>query len=111
MKEVTAIEVYEDTQYKDKLTYIACMVFYKGDQIIGAPYAGRLIGAQTIQSIKEAFIDKCPGNNYQLQARYEKPANSKLVGFEYADRKSHPNFGYVLPYIKPIYWSFEDALK
>lgn len=31
LKEVTAIEVYEGTQYIDKGTYVACMVFYKGD--------------------------------------------------------------------------------
>ncbi len=87
MKEVTAIEVYEGTQYKDNGTYIACMVLYKDEQIIGAPCAGSLIGAQTIESIKGAFIDKCPGNNYKLQARYEKPDGSKLVGFEYEERK------------------------
>ncbi len=63
------------------------MVFYKDEKIIGAPYAGCLIGAQKIESIKESFIDKCPGNNCKLQARYEKPAGSKLVGFEYGERK------------------------
>ena len=73
LKEVTAIEVYEGTQQKDKGTYVACIVFYKGNTIVGVPFAGELIGKQTDLTIKHSFIDKCPGNGFALQARYERP--------------------------------------
>jgi hypothetical protein len=67
LKEVTKIEVYEGTTHKDKGSYVACMVFYKGQTIVGAPYAGNVIGAgRTLDTIKASFIDQCPGNNFQL---------------------------------------------
>jgi hypothetical protein len=43
------------------------MAFYKGETIVGAPYAGYLTGGgKTLANIKATFIDKCPGNNFQL---------------------------------------------
>jgi hypothetical protein len=68
LKEVTKIEVYEGTWHKDKGNYVACMVFYKGQTIVGAPYAGNLTG-----KVSEANIKALPGNGFQLLASYETP--------------------------------------
>jgi hypothetical protein len=68
LKEVTKIEVYEGTWHKDKGNYVACMVFYKGETIVGAPYAGKLTG-----KVSEANFKACLGINFQLLASYETP--------------------------------------
>jgi hypothetical protein len=58
LKEVTRIEVYEGTAYDRNGGYIACMVFYKGETIVGTPYAGSMIGGRkTFAEIKATFID------------------------------------------------------
>ena len=52
MKDVTKIEVYKGTANAASGSYVGCIVFYKGDTIIGAPHAASLIGNFNINNIK-----------------------------------------------------------
>jgi translation initiation factor 6 (eIF-6) len=64
LSNVTKIDVYEGTANKDQGSYIACMVFYNNQTIVGAPFAGELTGKLTVANIKAEFIDKCPSNGF-----------------------------------------------
>lgn len=81
-----------------------CIVFYNGQTILGAPYAGYLCKSNA-DTIKANFIDKSPENGYTCQS-YPVTEGKKLVAFEYEELKEHPNYGMnILPHFKPIFWS------
>ncbi len=108
LKDVTKIEVYEGVANKNGGAYICAIVFYKDQTIIGCPTAGALIPNLNSDRIKSDFIDKCPGNGFQLLKSYETPQDTCLIGFEFEDKKVHPNYPHVLPHIRPIYWNMFD---
>jgi hypothetical protein len=66
LKDVSKIEVYEGVAEKGKGSYICGLVFYKDQMIFGCFFAGKLVPNITIETIKNDFIDMCPGNGFQL---------------------------------------------
>jgi hypothetical protein len=55
---VTKVEVYAGTNYAYNGAYIACIVFYKGNTIIGAPIAAKECGYYNINNIKANYLDR-----------------------------------------------------
>jgi hypothetical protein len=88
---VTKIEVYKGTKHAAIGSYVVCIVFFSGQNIIAAPYSGSLVGSYNdLNTLKSKFIDKCPGNGYKCDHTYEILKEKKVIGFEYEKLMNHP---------------------